>query len=337
MYSAGAVIVAGFRGRAIPRSQDPEVPRLRHHRTYDGPVTSPSPNPDRAPVRKVVIPAAGLGTRFLPATKAVPKEMLPLVDKPAIQYVVEEAVRAGLTDVTIITGRTKRSIEDHFDRSIELELSLAASNKSAELAAMHAISALANMHFVRQPEAKGLGHAIAYSRHHVGEEPFVVMLGDDLMTDDAVLSGMLRAYERHGRSVIAFKRVPADQISSYGCAAPGATLDDGLVELLGIVEKPAASDAPSDLAVMGRYLFTPRIFEMIDQTPPGKNGEIQITDAIALLLKEEPVYGYVFTDGRYDIGNKLDFLRATVEFALAREDLGPAFREYLQELVGSWR
>ena len=288
------------------------------------------------PVRKAVIPAAGLGTRFLPATRAQPKEMLPVVDKPAIQYVVEEAVRAGLTDITLITGRNKRSMEDHFDRSFELEQSLAAGHKTAELAEMLAIANLANMHYVRQPEARGLGHAISYSRAHVGDEPFVVMLGDDIMTDDAVLTGMLRAYERHGCSIIAFKRFGPDQISSYGCADPGDVLEDGLVELRGIVEKPSANEAPSDLAVMGRYLFTPRIFDMIERTPPGKNGEIQLTDAIALLIEKEPVYGYVFTDGRYDIGNKLDYLRATVEFALVRDDLGPAFRRYLKDLVTSW-
>lgn len=289
-------------------------------------------------MRKVIIPAAGLGTRFLPATKAQPKEMLPLVDKPAIQYVVEEAVRAGLVDITIITGRGKRSLEDHFDRNFELEANLAAGHKQAELDAVLDIASLANMHYVRQAEARGLGHAVACGRHHVGDSPFVVMLGDDIMVDDsAVLRSMLAAYERHGCSVIAVKPFPLDQISSYGCIAPGGTTADGLIALRGIVEKPAPSEAPSNYAVMGRYLFTPRIFAMIDQTAPGKGGEIQLTDAIAKLILEETVYALPFEHGRYDIGNKLDFLRATVELAVGRDDLGPAFQDYLRGLVASWR
>ena len=289
-------------------------------------------------MRKVIIPAAGLGTRFLPATKAQPKEMLPLVDKPAIQYVVEEAVRAGLVDITIITGRGKRSLEDHFDRNFELEANLAAGHKQAELDAVLDIASLANMHYVRQAEARGLGHAVACGRHHVGDSPFVVMLGDDIMVDDsAVLRSMLAAYERHGCSVIAVKPFPLDQISAYGCIAPGVTTTDGLIALRGIVEKPAPSEAPSNYAVMGRYLFTPRIFAMIDQTAPGKGGEIQLTDAIAKLILEETVYALPFEHGRYDIGNKLDFLRATVELAVGRDDLGPAFQDYLRGLVASWR
>ena len=288
--------------------------------------------------QKAIFPVAGLGTRFLPATKAQPKEMLPLVDKPAIQYVVEEAVQAGLVDVMIITGRGKRSLEDHFDRSFELEANLAAGNKQAELEEVLDIAGLANMHYVRQPEARGLGHAVACGRHHVGDEPFVVMLGDDIMVDDsAVLRSMLAAYDRHGCSVIAVKPFPLEQISAYGCIAPGETTDDGLIELKGIVEKPHPDEAPSNYAVMGRYLFTPRIFAMIDQTEPGKGGEIQLTDAIAKLIAEEPVYAVPFEHGRYDIGNKLDFLRATVELAAARPDLGDAFRTYLRELVASWR
>ena len=285
----------------------------------------------------MIIPAAGLGTRFLPATKAQPKEMLPLVDKPAIQYVVEEAARAGLVDVTIITGRGKRSLEDHFDRSLELEASLEAGNRQSDLDEVRSIATLANMHYVRQAEARGLGHAVACGRHHVGQEPFVVMLGDDIMVDDsAVLRAMLTAYDRHGHSVIAVKAFPIEQISLYGCIAPGATTSDGLIELTGIVEKPSPADAPSNYAVMGRYLFTPRIFEMIDRTEPGKGGEIQLTDAIAKLVAVEPVYALPFEQGRYDIGNKLDFLRATVELAADREDLGPSFRTYLKGLVSSW-
>ena len=289
------------------------------------------------PVRKVVIPAAGLGTRFLPATKAQPKEMLPLIDKPAIQYVVEEAVNAGLDDVLIVTGRSKRSIEDHFDRSVELEATLRNAGKTTELAEVISIAQLANLHYVRQPEAKGLGHAISFARHHVGDEPFVVMLGDDIMVDDAgVLKRMLAAYEQHGCSIVALKRFPPAQISSYGCVAIDGLTQDGLARVTGLVEKPPAAEAPSDLAIMGRYLFTPRIFEKIAQTPPGRNNEIQITDAMSLLLVDEPILGVVFDEGRYDIGSKFDFLRATVELAVDRPDLGADFRAYLTALVKRW-
>ena len=289
------------------------------------------------PVRKVVIPAAGLGTRFLPATKAQPKEMLPLIDTPAIQYVVEEAVNAGLDDILIVTGRSKRSIEDHFDRSFELELALERGGKTAELERVISIAQLANLHYVRQPEAKGLGHAISFAALHVGDEPFVVMLGDDIMVDDSgVLKRMLAAYEQHGCSVVALKRFPKSQISSYGCVSISGMNDDGLATITGLVEKPPADEAPSDLAIMGRYLFTPRIFEMIAKTAPGRGGEIQITDAMSLLLEKEPILGVVFEDGRYDIGNKLDFLRATVELAVDRPDIGAEFRAYLKALVNDW-
>ena len=289
------------------------------------------------PVRKVVIPAAGLGTRFLPATKAQPKEMLPLIDTPAIQYVVQEAANAGLDDILIVTGRSKRSIEDHFDRSFELELALERGGKTAELEQVISIAQLANLHYVRQPEAKGLGHAISFAAHHVGDEPFVVMLGDDIMVDDSgVLKRMLAAYEQHGCSVVALKRFPKSQISSYGCVSISGMNDDGLATITGLVEKPPADEAPSDLAIMGRYLFTPRIFEMIAKTPPGRGGEIQITDAMSLLLEKEPILGVVFEDGRYDIGNKLDFLRATVELAVDRPDIGAEFRAYLTALVNDW-
>jgi UTP--glucose-1-phosphate uridylyltransferase len=287
-------------------------------------------------VRKAVIPAAGLGTRFLPATKAQPKEMLPLIDRPAIQYVVEEAAAIGIRDVLLVTGRSKRAIEDHFDRSPELEAALERSGKQADLAELLRIADLAAVHSVRQAEARGLGHAVGFARHHVGDEPFVVMLGDDIMVGNDVLARMVAAHREHGCSVIAVKRVPRDQVSSYGCIEPGGERAGGLVELRGIVEKPAAEDAPSDLAVMGRYLFTPRIFDLIDATPPGRGGEIQLTDAIATLITEEPVLGVVFEDGRYDVGNKLDYLRATVELALGRPDLGPAFRDYLRELTADW-
>jgi UTP--glucose-1-phosphate uridylyltransferase len=280
-----------------------------------------------------VIPAAGLGTRFLPASKAQPKEMLPVVDKPAIQYVVEEAVRAGIRDILIITGRGKRSLEDHFDRSFELEAELASKDKCDLLDEVRAIADMADIHYVRQGEPRGLGHAVGVARQHVGSEPFVVMLGDDIMHDESrVLEDMLAIYERYGRSVVALKEVARHEVSSYGCARP-EPVEEGLVRLLGLVEKPEPEDAPSNLAVMGRYVFTPEIFDALDEVEPGAGGEIQLTDAIGLLLKEQTVYGHVFEEGRYDIGNKLDYLRATVELALEREDLGPAFRSFLVELV----
>ena len=285
-------------------------------------------------VRKAVIPAAGLGTRFLPATKAQPKEMLPVVDKPAIQYVVEEAVRAGIDDILIITGRGKRSLEDHFDRSIELEVALEASGKQEQLNEMRGLADLADIHYVRQGEALGLGHAVSVTRKHVSDEPFIVMLGDDIMDDrSTVLEDMIGVYGETGASVVAFKSFPPEEISSYGCADPEPTDRPELVRLRGIVEKPKPEDAPSDLAVMGRYLFTSDIFEALDRTKPGVGGEIQLTDAIAILLTEQPVYGFVFDEGRFDIGRKLDYLRATVELALDREDLGPPFREFLAEVV----
>ncbi len=282
-------------------------------------------------VKKAVIPAAGLGTRFLPATKAQPKEMLALVDKPTIQYVVEEAVAAGITDILIITGRGKRSLEDHFDRSFELEYHLERGGKHEELAEMRAIADMAEIHYVRQGEPRGLGHAVGVARDHVGDGPFAVMLGDDIMHErSGVLTDMLGAFDERRGSVIALREVPTEEISLYG----SARVDDPegqLVRVRDIVEKPAPAEAPSNLAVMGRYVFTPEIFDVIDKTAPGKGDEIQLTDAIRSLLDIEPVYGWTFVDGRFDIGNKLDYLRATVELALEREDLGPAFRKYLIE------
>jgi UTP--glucose-1-phosphate uridylyltransferase len=284
-------------------------------------------------VRKAVIPAAGLGTRFLPATKAQPKEMLPLVDKPAIQYVVEEAVRAGIRDILIITGRGKRSIEDHFDRTFELELTLEAAGKHEALKQVREIAEMADIHYVRQGEAKGLGHAVSVARQHVGGEPFAVLLGDDVMDDRShVLEDMLAVHERYGRSVIALKEVSRAEISFYGSVRASSAEDD-LVLVTEIVEKPKAEEAPSNLAVMGRYVFTPEIFDALEVVQPGKGGEIQLTDAIGILLREQTVYGYTFEAGRYDIGKKLDYLRATVELALEREDLGPEFRAFLAELV----
>jgi UTP--glucose-1-phosphate uridylyltransferase len=286
-----------------------------------------------SPVTKAVIPAAGLGTRFLPASKSQPKEMIPLVDKPAIQYVVEEAVRAGIHDILIITGRGKRAMEDHFDRSFELEYYLEATGKLQQLAEMRAIAEMAEIHYVRQGEPKGLGHAVSVARQHVGREPFVVLLGDDIMRERAkVLENMLALYEQYGSSVVALKPVGPVEIAFYGCAAT-EPVEEHLLRILDIVEKPAPEEAPSDLAVMGRYVFTPEIFDALERVTPGKGGEIQLTDAIKLLLQDETVYGYTFDEGRFDVGNKLDYLRATVELALEREDLGPGFRTFLQELA----
>jgi UTP--glucose-1-phosphate uridylyltransferase len=285
------------------------------------------------PVRKAVIPAAGLGTRFLPATKSQPKEMLPVVDKPAIQYVVEEAVRVGLNDILIITGRGKRSIEDHFDRSFELEYELDRSGKHDELKEVRTIADMAPIHYLRQGEPKGLGHAVSVGRQHVGNESFVVLLGDDIMDHRTrVLEEMLEVHERFGRSVVALKEVSRQEISSYGCAVPEA-VEEGLVRIKDIVEKPDPEEAPSNLAVMGRYVFTPEVFDVLDRLEPGKGGELQLTDAIGLLLQDQAVYGYVFEKGRYDIGNKFDYLRASIELALEREDIGPDLRAYLAELV----
>lgn len=284
-------------------------------------------------VTKAVIPAAGLGTRFLPATKAQPKEMLPVVDKPAIQYVVEEAVRAGITDILIITGRGKRTLEDHFDRNFELEYYLEQQGKVHELGEIQALAEMADIHYVRQGEPLGLGHAVLVARKHVGNNPFVVLLGDDIMDRRShVLEGMIETYEQYGRSVIALKEFPLEEISSYGCVKPEA-VNDRLVRVLDIVEKPQPAAAPSNLAVMGRYVFTPEIFAKLEQVRPGVGGEIQLTDAIAQLLDDQTVYGYLFSEGRYDIGKKLDYLRATVEIAIDREDLGPEFRAFLVELV----
>ncbi len=284
------------------------------------------------PVRKAVIPAAGLGTRFLPASKAQPKEMVPVVDKPAIQYVIEEVAAAGIDDVLIITGRGKQSIEDHFDRALELEHHLEAGGKHDEAAEVRRLAQLATIHSVRQGEPLGLGHAVSVARQHVGDEPFAVLLGDDIMIDASVLRAMLGVYEQYGRSVIALKELPREEMRAYGCVRP-EKVDDDLVRVAGIVEKPEPHEAPSNLAVMGRYVFTPEIFDALDRVQPGKGGEIQLTDAIELLRAEQTVYGYVFEHGRYDIGKKVDYLRATVEIALARDDVGPEFREFLVHLV----
>jgi UTP--glucose-1-phosphate uridylyltransferase len=247
--------------------------------------------------------------------------------------VVEEAVRAGLRDILIITGRGKRSLEDHFDRSFELEHYLEAGGKFELLKEIREIAEMADIHYVRQGEPRGLGHAVSVARQHVGDEPFVVVLGDDIMAGTStVLIDMLGVHERYGRSVVALKEFPRKEISAYGCVLP-EPVDDTLVRILDIVEKPAPEEAPSNLAVMGRYVFTPEIFDHLDRVQPGAGGELQLTDAMAMLLQEQTIYGYVFEVGRYDIGRKLDYLKATVEIAIERDDLGPEFRSFLSDLV----
>lgn len=284
-------------------------------------------------VRKAVIPAAGLGTRFLPFSKAVPKEMLPIVDRPVIQHVIEEAVDAGIEDILVVTSRHKKVLEDHFDRLPELEQALEAKGKHEDAEEVRALSDLAQLHFVRQGEALGLGHAIGQARNHVGDEPFLVLLGDDIMHPSVgVVKGMIDAYEQHGCSVVGLMEVPKEDVSSYGCAG-FEPLGDALVEVKELVEKPEVAAAPSNLAIMGRYLFTPSIFEEIERTEPGQGGEIQITDAMAQLMERERLLGYTFAEGRFDSGKKIDYLRAVVELTLERDDLGPAFGEILAEVV----
>jgi UTP--glucose-1-phosphate uridylyltransferase len=283
-------------------------------------------------VKKAVIPAAGLGTRFLPATKSQPKEMLPVVDKPAIQYVVEHAVGADLRDILIITGRGKRTIEDHFDRSFELEFHLEETGKHDELKQVREISEMAAIHYIRQKEPLGLGAAVAMAEDHVNGEPFAVLLGDDIITSGNLLRQLLEVYDRYGRSVIAVKEVARQDISLYGCVEP-EYVEDNLVRVVRIVEKPPPDDAPSNLAAIGYYVLTPEIFDAIRETAPDKGGEVQLTDAINLLAHQQAVYAFVFEGIRYDIGKKLDYLRATVEIAIDREDLGPEFRAILAELV----
>jgi UTP--glucose-1-phosphate uridylyltransferase len=283
-------------------------------------------------VRKAVIPVAGLGTRFLPATKAVPKEMLPVIDTPAIQLVVEEAVRAGIDDILMVTGRAKRSIEDHFDRSAELEHFLEAKGKFDELKQIRAIAELATISYTRQRDPLGLGHAVACAEPHVGSAPFVVMLPDDLVRPKTpLLDRMLKIHERYGRSVLAAIEVAREESSLYGMIEPEPVEED-LVRIASIVEKPAPEDSPSTLAAIGRYVFTPEIFDALRETPPGHGGEVQLTDAINLLAQDQAVYALTF-EGRFDVGSKLDYLRATVELALARDDLGQDFKEYLAELA----
>ena len=290
-------------------------------------------------VTKAVIPAAGLGTRFLPATKATPKEMLPVVDRPAIQYVVEEAIRAGLNDVLMITGRHKRALEAHFDRVPVLESQLAEQGKDALLKAVEATNELGELHYVRQGDPKGLGHAVLRGKVHVGDEPFAVLLGDDLIDEkEDLLSQMVEVQQATGGSVIALMEVPRESISAYGAAAIEAVEgQDGYVKVTGLVEKPAPEEAPSNYAVIGRYVLSSKVFEVLENTAPGRGNEIQLTDALQTLAvgtgEGEGVYGVVFKGRRFDTGDKLSYLKANVILASEREDLGPELREWLKEFA----
>lgn len=291
-----------------------------------------------AKVRKAVFPAAGLGTRFLPATKAQPKEMLPLVDKPLIQYGIEEAIHSGISNIIIVTGRGKSSIEDHFDKSFELEHLLETRGKKEMLADVRSISDMMDVSYVRQKEALGLGHAVLRAKELVGPEPFAVVLSDDVIESDTpCIRQLLDVYEYFGASVLALMEVADEALSSYGVVDAEPVEHNGgrnrLFRIRSMVEKPNPSEAPSNLAIIGRYILTPEIFNSIECVPPGSGGEIQLTDGLRHLLRNRPVYGYLFEGTRYDAGDKLGFLKATVEFALKRHDLGHDFRDYLKALT----
>ncbi len=291
------------------------------------------------PIVKAVIPAAGMGTRFLPATKAMPKEMLPVVDKPAIQYVVEEAVGAGLTDVLMITGRNKNALENHFDRNTELESLLEKKGDDRRLREVHQSTHLANMHYVRQRDPLGLGHAVLRAQMHVGWNPFAVLLGDDIIDErEDLLRRMIDVYDQRPSSIIALQEVDPSQAHLYGIATVEKTGDDDVVRVTDLVEKPSAEEAPSNLAVIGRYVLQPDIFDALEKTAPGSGGEIQLTDALKQVAQSGAgggVMGVVFRGLRYDTGDRLDYLKAIVRVASNREDLGPDFRRWLDEFVGS--
>lgn len=298
-------------------------------------------------IRKAIIPAAGLGTRFLPATKAQPKEMLPIVDKPAIQYIVEEAIASGVEDIIIVTGKHKRAIEDHFDKSFELEHLLEDTGKRELLDMVQSISNLADIHYIRQKEPLGLGHAIWCARKFIGNEPFAVLLGDDLIQSETpALKSMIELYEKHRTSVIGALEVPMDEVDRYGIISPAATSVDskaigdgstgGALKIQDLVEKPQPDKAPSNLAVIGRYIIEPEVFAILEHSKPGKGGEIQLTDALRVMNQQKQMIAYRLQGERYDIGDKFGYMKATVDFALHRPDLGDKVRDYLRALVRSW-
>jgi len=286
-------------------------------------------------VRKAIVPAAGLGTRFLPATKAQPKEMLPIVDKPTLQYIIEEAVASGIEEVLIITGRNKTSIQDHFDRSIELELELNIKGNIEMLELVRNISEMVNIHFIRQKEPKGLGHAIYCAKSFVSHEPFAVLLGDDIVFSEVpCLKQLINVYEKYDSTILGVQRVDHSKVNRYGII-DGTEQDKNIYAVKSLVEKPNIENAPSDVAVLGRYIITPAIFDILASTKPGKNGEIQLTDALLELSKQEKMYAYIFEGRRYDVGDKLGFLEATVEYALRNPELKSDFLSYLKNLIAS--
>lgn len=285
-------------------------------------------------VKKAVIPAAGFGTRFLPATKSQPKEMLPIVDTPTIQYVVEEAVASGITDILMIIGKGKRAIEEHFDRNFELEKQLEEKNKTEVLKTIRSITEIANIYFVWQKELNGLGDAIRYARHHIKNEPFAVLLGDTIVDSSgkAVTKQLMEVYDRYNESVVALETVDPSLVSRYG-VVDGKKIDDEVLLIKDFVEKPAVDKAPSNFVIASRYIFSPEIFDYIDKTKPGVNNEIQLTDAMHLMIKHKAMYGLHFKGKRYDIGNKLDFIKTNVEFGLKHKSLGEDLRNWLKELA----
>jgi UTP--glucose-1-phosphate uridylyltransferase len=291
---------------------------------------------DMQKVRKAIIPAAGLGTRFLPATKAQPKEMLPIVDKPTIQYIIEEAVASGIEDIIIVTGRGKRAIEDHFDKSYELEETLAKKGKYDQLEEVQGISKLANIHYIRQKEPLGLGHAISCASRFIGDEPFAVLLGDDIVhsQEKPCLKQLIYVYERYNSSVIGVQEVPEQEVSKYGVISINQSgMDNGVFHINDLVEKPKVEDAPSNYAIMGRYVLRPEIFNILENLKPGAGNEIQLTDAIKKLNELQMVVGYEFDGVRHDVGDKFGFIKATLEFALERSDLKPQMLEYLESVL----
>jgi UTP--glucose-1-phosphate uridylyltransferase len=283
-------------------------------------------------LRKAVIPAAGLGTRFLPATKAQPKEMLPIVDKPTIQYIIEEAASAGVEDIIIVTGRSKRSIEDHFDRSIELEIELEKSGKSDWLEMVKSISEIANIHFIRQKQPLGLGHAVLTASHFIGDEPFAVLLGDDVVVSKKpALQQMVEVFNEYKTSILGVQEVSPDAVSRYGIV-DCRHVDNDVYKVRDLVEKPKKEDAPSNIAILGRYILTPSIFNYLETQTPGANGEIQLTDALKRLSKDEAMYAYIFKGHRYDVGTKMGFLQANIEFALRNPEIADDLTDYLSSL-----
>ena len=284
-------------------------------------------------VRKAIIPAAGLGTRFLPATKAQPKEMLPIVDKPTIQYIIEEAVASGIEEILIITGRNKKSIEDHFDKSVELEMELEKAGKQEMLDMVRRISDMVDIHYIRQKEPRGLGHAIHCAKSFVGNEPFAVMLGDDVVDSEVpCLKQLIDCFNEYKTTILGVQTVDPKNVDKYGIV-DGLHIEDRVYKVKRLVEKPSVDEAPSNVAILGRYIITPQIFEILENTKPGKGNEIQLTDALLELIKHEAMYAYDFEGRRYDVGDKLGFLQATVEYALRKEELRDGFIEYLKTII----